>query len=222
MDAEPVERRKRPRRKASLPPFLSPPPPPLIDEALVAELVQRGIGELESRKLLAKLAPGQPVAEQLEYADAVLRRPKNGIENAQGFYISRLLENFPVPEHFETSAKRKLREEAELRHREEFAERQAIQLAYGEYCREENRYIAAQAPVQEFAALVKREIAKRRADPQTARLPAQTRAAIADRAVRTTLAERIPIPLPTLDEFREREWLPNQAELWRSGELYRR
>jgi hypothetical protein len=202
----------------------APPPPPPVDEALVAELVQRGIGDLESRKLLAKLAPGQPVAEQLEYADAVLRNPKNGIRNAQGFYISRLLENFPVPEHFETSAKRKLREAAELRQREAFAERQAIELAYDEYRREEiDRYIAAHVPAPEFAALVKREIAKRRrADPRSAQLPAETQAAIADRAVRSTLAEQIPIPIPTIEEFREREWIPHQADLWRSGELYQK
>jgi hypothetical protein len=202
IDVEPREIRERPKRKPPAPP----PPPPPVDEALVAELVKRGIGEMESRKLLAKLPPGQPVAEQLEYADAVLRRPKNAIGNPQGFYISRLLENFPVPEHFETSAKRKLREEAEWRRREEFAERQALELAYGEYRREEiDRYIAEHVPTQEFAALVKREIARRRADRGNANLPAQTRAAIADRAVRSSLAEKLPIPFLTIEEFRERE-----------------
>jgi len=188
-------------------PVAPPPAPPPVDESLVTELVKRGIGEMESRKLLAKLAPGQPVLEQLEYADAVLRRPKNAIGNPQGFFISRLLENFPVPEQFETSAKRKLREAAERRQRAEFVERQALEIAYGEYRREEiDRYIAAHVPAQEFAALIKREKARLRADRSNANLPAQTLAAMADRSVRSRLAEQIPIPLPTIDEFRDRGW----------------
>jgi hypothetical protein len=213
-DVESIEMEERLKRKTPAPPVLPPPPPP-VDESMVAELVKRGIGEMESRKLLAKLAPGQPVLEQLEYADAVLRRPKNAIGNPQGFYISRLLENFPVPEHFETSAKRKLREEAEWRQREEFAERQALEIAYGEYRREEiDRYIAEHVPAQEFAALVKREKARRRAERgNLSPLPAQTLTAIAERSVRSSLAEQLPIPLLTIDEFRDREGTSNREGL---------
>lgn len=84
-----------------------------IDETLLAELVKRGIGEGDARKLLSKLAPGQPVIDQLEYADAVIYQSRGKIQNPQGFYISRLQDNAPNPSWFETSAARKLREEAE-------------------------------------------------------------------------------------------------------------
>jgi len=90
------------------------PPPPPIDETLVAELVKRGVGEGDARKVLARLAPGQPVLDQLEYADAVIREAKPGaIRNLQGFYLSRLKENLPNPPDFETSAVRKAKREAE-------------------------------------------------------------------------------------------------------------
>jgi hypothetical protein len=134
--------------------------------------------------------PGQPVREQLEYADAILRNPKNGIRNGQGFYISRLLENFPVPQR---------------RQRQENMERQALEITYSEYRREAtDRYIDEHVPAQDLAALVKREIAKLRAG-QWKDLPAQTLSAMADRAVRASLAEKLPIPLLTIDEYRERE-----------------
>jgi len=214
IDPEPVETEDYPKRKIAAlpisapkpPPPPEPPPPPPIDEALLAELVKRGIGEMESRKLLARLAPGQPVLEQLEYADAVLRHPKNAIRNPQGFYIARLQDNFPVPEYFETSARRKLREEDEQRRREEFMERQALEIAYGEYRREEiDRYIAERVPAPEFAAAVKKELARLRAEPRSVRFPPQTLKEMADRAARTRLAEQIPIPLLALDEFIRRE-----------------
>jgi hypothetical protein len=204
LNAKPAEL-TAPPVPAAAPPAPQPAPPPPVDESLVVELVERGIGEMESRKLLAKLAPGQPVRDQLEYADAILRNPKNGIRNGQGFYISRLLENFPVPQHFETKARRKLREEAERRQRQENMERQALEIAYSEYRREAtDRYIDEHVPAQDLAALVKREIAKLRAG-QWKDLPAQTLSAMADRAVRASLAEKLPIPLLTIDEYRERE-----------------
>jgi len=178
---------------------------PEFDESLIAELAKRGIGEMESRKLLAKLAPGQPVMEQLEYADAVLRNPKSPIRNPPGFYISRLQENFPVPEHFETSAKRKLREEAERRRNEERVERETLEIAYGEYCRNEiDRYVAEQVPAPDFAKLVSRETSRLKADRST-HLPPDTLRAMAERAVKKRLAEQIPIPLLTFDQFRDRE-----------------
>jgi len=90
-----------------------PPQKAAIDATLLAELVQRGIGEGDAGKLLAKLAPEQPVMDQLEYADAVIRHSKGKIQNPSGFYISRLQDNLPNPPWFETAAARKIREEAE-------------------------------------------------------------------------------------------------------------
>jgi len=112
--------RKQPRQQrlhlaapAEAPAAAEQPPKSAAAETLVAELVKRGIGEGDARKLLAKLAPGQPVLDQLEYADAVIHQSRGKIQNPLGFYISRLQDNSPNPPWFETSAARKVREEAE-------------------------------------------------------------------------------------------------------------
>jgi len=89
------------------------PPQPPVDEKLVAELLKRGIAEGDARKLLAKLAPDQPVMDQLEYADAVISQSRGKIQNPRGFYISRLQDNSPNPPWFESAAAKKIREEAE-------------------------------------------------------------------------------------------------------------
>ena len=99
-----------------------------VDETLVAELVKRGLGEGDARKLLAKLAPGQPVMDQLEYADAVIYQSRGKIQNPPGFYISRLQDNSPNPPWFETSVARKVRQEAEAALAEAAAEQHLAQL----------------------------------------------------------------------------------------------
>jgi len=99
-----------------------------VDETLVAELMKRGLGEGDARKLLAKLAPGQLVMDQLEYADAVIYQSRGKIQNPPGFYISRLQDNSPNPPWFETSAARKVRQEAEAVLAQAVAEQHLAQL----------------------------------------------------------------------------------------------
>ena len=142
------------------PPPAAPPPPPqkaAVDEALLAELVSRGVGEGDARKVLSKLAPEQPVMDQLEYADAVIRQSRGKIQNPQGFYISRLQDNAPNPAWFETSVARKIREEAEA----------ALALAFAE---------------ERLAQLQAEENERIRMDAQIDALPAATRLALFEKA----------------------------------------
>ena len=116
---------RRPRqRRLNLAPVPDPqqtPPPVIIDYNVVAELEKRGVGGTDARKLLSTLKPGQPVLDQLEYADHLIAQKRGKIENPPGFYISLLQRDVPVPPSFETSQARKARQEAES------AKRQAIQ-----------------------------------------------------------------------------------------------
>jgi hypothetical protein len=120
-DGSQTGRRPRQQRLSLNQPEAPTPPAPeqpkkaaaTIDETLVVELGKRGIGAGDARKLLAKLAPGQPVLDQLEYADTVIHRYRSKIQNPPGFYISRLQDNAPNPPGFETSAARKIRLDAE-------------------------------------------------------------------------------------------------------------
>ncbi len=122
---------------------------PRFDPVLVSEFTRRGITEKKAHELLANLKPGQDVVAQLEHAEQSVQHSQIPIMNPTG-YIVRLIEwNTPVPDGFETSAKRKAREERERREREQRAAHEAQQVLEGEYESyrdgEVDRYIEANA-----------------------------------------------------------------------------
>ena len=82
---------------------------------VVAALVQRGIREDRARKLLLDLPDDQPILDQIEWADAEIARKQRSsdpVVNPPGFYIYLVRANYPVPADFETSRKRRAREES--------------------------------------------------------------------------------------------------------------
>ena len=93
---------------------LRPLPDPRHTE-IVSALVQRGVREDRARKLLLDLPDDQPVLDQIEWADAEIARKQRSndpVANPPGFYIYLLRSNYPVPANFETSRKRRAREES--------------------------------------------------------------------------------------------------------------
>ena len=82
---------------------------------IVSALVQRGVREDRARKLLLDLPDDQTALDQIEWADAEIARKQRSndpIANPPGFYIYLLKSNYPVPANFETSHKRRAREES--------------------------------------------------------------------------------------------------------------
>ena len=68
------------------------------------------------RRLLLDLPDDQPVIDQLEWADAEIARKQRSndpVANPPGFYVYILQADYPVPANFETSRKRRIREQAE-------------------------------------------------------------------------------------------------------------
>ena len=70
----------------------------------------------DAAELLSKLAPDQPTAEQLAYWESVIERQGIGTEPGQirsgsGLIESKLRENAPVPDHFQSPAKRQAEKE---------------------------------------------------------------------------------------------------------------
>ena len=121
----------------------------VFDPALLAEFTRRGINEKKAQELLANLKPGQDVVAQLEHAEQIVHHSQTPITNPTG-YIIRLIEwNTPVPDGFETSAKRKAREEQDRRERNQRAAHEAQQELEWEYEAyreaEVDRYIEANA-----------------------------------------------------------------------------
>jgi hypothetical protein len=87
---------------------------PRHSEILTA-LLQRGVREDRARRLLLDLPDDQRVMDQLEWADAEIGRKQHTndpIANPPGFYIYILQADYPVPANFETSRKRRIREDA--------------------------------------------------------------------------------------------------------------
>lgn len=106
-----------------------PPERPTDDTStdLVRALVSRGVAEAQARKVIAKVAPGQQVLDQVEWGDQLVRQGK--VQNPPGLYVSLIRDNTPIPESFETSRKREYRE-AE-RHRQEAAREKQSRLEQG-------------------------------------------------------------------------------------------
>lgn len=124
-----------------------PPVAPSFDPQLVGEFTRRGITERKANELLAILKPGQDVLAQLELIDGIVAHPANQVKNPPGFYVRLIEANTPIPDGFETAAKRKLREEREAKERERRAAADARQEQEWEYeayrDTEIDRYIAA-------------------------------------------------------------------------------
>ncbi len=112
-ETTPPQRRPR-QRRLHLTPAAEPQPAVIIDYQIIAELAKRGVGESDARQLLATLATGQPVLDQLEWGDYQIDQAKGKITNPPGFYISLLQRDVPVPPTFESSQARKKRQEAEF------------------------------------------------------------------------------------------------------------
>jgi len=121
----------------------------VIDPQLVSEFTKRGITEAKAIQLIADRKPDQDVIAQLELTDNMIEHAGFPIKNPAGFYIRQVERNMPVPEHFETSAKRKLREEAERKARDLRAREEARQILddeYERYCIDETDCYIAEHP----------------------------------------------------------------------------
>ena len=119
---------------------------PALDPQLLAEFTSRGITEKKTLDLLANLKSGQDVVAQLEIGDHLVKNSRVPIVNPPGFYIRLIESNTSIPDGFETSTKRKAREEKERQDRERRAaedSRQQLEWEYDDYCQSETeRYIA--------------------------------------------------------------------------------
>jgi len=98
---------------------------PTFDPELVAQFTRRGITDKKAHELLLNLRPGQDVMAQLEHIDYMVEHARFPIINPPGFYINLIKNNTTIPDGFETSAKRKAREEKE---RKEKARRDAEEI----------------------------------------------------------------------------------------------
>ena len=130
-----------------------------IFEMLVQELKMRGVLEGRARKLLAGLPNVMFVMDQIEYVDHIIGSAEAGkFKNPPGFYIHMIFENNVfVPSWFETSRRRRLREEVDAEERSRWSEEEARIQAYSDYVRGEIDEFLATMPETERRELYERK-----------------------------------------------------------------
>jgi hypothetical protein len=103
---------------------------------LLREVTNRGITESKGRSLLQQIRPNQHVLDQLEWGDAILRQAGAGtFRNPPGFYVSLVRDNIIPPNSFETTRRRKHREEAERDAHDQAQKATQAEFAYDDYRR---------------------------------------------------------------------------------------
>ena len=137
-----------------------------LNPSLVEELVRRNIPERQAKKLLANIAEGQEVMDQLEWGDYWIRQNSGSkILNPPGFYIYLIKENIRPPELFETSRKKAIFSKQKQAREQEIEKQAALELAYEDY-RDQilDGYIAENYPGEKYQALIERK--KQELSPQ--------------------------------------------------------
>jgi hypothetical protein len=165
--------------------------------ALLEALLKRNVGEPQARKLLRSLPANQPVLDQIEYIDSIVGRGR--IENPPGLYVSMLRANIPVPDDFETAARKRAREMRDQDH----MERQMLEFGqsfrYEEYVRAEvDRHIREVLGEQGFAGRIQAKLPEAR--KKYPKVPQATLLEIAESAVRIDVRDEL--PMLSFEEFK--------------------
>ena len=163
--------------------------------ALLEALVSRGVGESQARRLLRSLPAGQPIMDQIEYIDSIVR--KGRIANPPGLFVTMLRNNEPVPEDFETSRRRTDRERSRQAYLAVQSARWELQQRYERHVAEELERHIEELGAGEFAGRIAAESAKVRKDYPL--MTGEQVESLAAQRVRRELREGL--DLATFEEF---------------------
>ena len=169
---------------------------------MTQELVSRGIQEDLAKRLISTLPPEQPIRDQLEYGDHVLRSaPRGAFRNPPGFYVYLLRDGVLPPAGFETSRMRQQRELADARSQEESVNQARHELAYDDYRRRAiDEYFVESVCEKERMELIESSRRDVRAHfPESSRWPPQTVEDVAMQRLKAQIADRV--DLMSFDEF---------------------
>jgi hypothetical protein len=181
---------------------------------LLHALGQRGVRLDRARNLLLELVDGQPVMDQIEWGDAEIarkQRTNDPIANPPGFYIYLLRVNYPVPATFETTRKRRLRDEAKQKNAEASATHAQRELELYQQKEQYRNYISEQAdvhiganiPASKVENLVRMHMKRIKEDCPQYRWPESALRDFAWRKIREEVATEL--NLPTFEEFLEQQ-----------------
>ena len=128
-----------------------------VDHPLLEELTKRGISPSKARTFLSALPEGQPVTEQLEWADQLLASEPAKFKNPAGFYVYVLTDNVTPPPGFESARQRAARQQAQAQSDEEYCKQQQQRIDYEEICYHQIERFAKALPEEELQDLCARK-----------------------------------------------------------------
>jgi hypothetical protein len=190
----------------------------LLDTAqseVLNSLIERGIREDRARQILLDLPDTQPAMDQIEWGDQEINRRAQGrdpIANPPGFYIYLLLSNYSVPPHFETSRKRRLRQEARQREQAAAAANAQKELELYEQRQRYEAFLIQQTDAHINAKMTPGTVESRlrdhtkrikRENPKYGWWPETALREFAQRRLRDEIAAEL--ELPTFEEFAQQE-----------------
>jgi hypothetical protein len=160
--------------------------------------------------LLLDLPDEQPAMDQIEWGDAEIARKlrtNDPVGNPPGFYVYLLRANFPVPPQFETSQKRRLREEARQKNAQANAARAQREIELYEQKEQYESYVAEMADAHikskisaaAIERLLRAHMKKIREECPQYRWPEPALRDFAWRKIRAEVA--LELNLPSFDEF---------------------
>ncbi len=129
---------------------------PVADDHVLKALIERGISAERSRELLSGAGDSQQIVDQLEWGDYLIARSGAGkFYNPPGFYVRLIESKVAPPDHFETSHKKRLREEAQRARTQTIQEQAALELEYLEYRKiEVDKYLSEKVPPQTYQEVI--------------------------------------------------------------------
>ena len=173
--------------------------------AWVAELVKRGVVDRKARQLALDVAESQPVMDQIEYTDHLIHQDRKGrgnIANPAGLYVWAIEQNLCVPEEFESSSRRSLREATDAAREQEQLRVEEVRQCYRDFCQEQIRTTLEReyrGPKLEAAITEQLRGLKREQSELFERLPETTRREVAFGRLQAAVRERL--KLPSLDTW---------------------
>ena len=177
---------------------------PMVN-AWLAALIERGVREPAARQLVLNVPDDQPVMDQIEWGDEILRTaPRGKFFNPPGLYIYLIRENIVPPLDFESNRKRELRMGNRANRNTEELEQMRVQLEYEDYCaREVETYLAGAFKPEALTKQVNARAATLAAEYPSAEfmLPEQ-RLSLARQLICREI--RRELQLPTFEEFSRR------------------
>lgn len=177
-----------------------------LNSELLAEFTRRGIAETRARELMFAAKEPELLLDQLEWGDEQIRRAGSGeIRNPAGFFIHLVSENILPPPGFETTRRRRLREEAQRAKANADYRRLLLEDAYRQYTVETVAHYIDVNHLEDEVARLTANHAETIRKQWRADAPATTVTEMAEQKARASIAEHIQPALMTFEAYCQSE-----------------